>query len=225
MEKTFRLPRPLVIRFEIFGAAFLLAFLAGLCAGCGGGEGGNGAGLADVTLGVAGGLDFVAVGPVTVTALPPTGTCEVPSAAKSFISLPSPMKYEVAASNVLWCTQGLPITGYSNNIDFSKPPITDLSCLELVSDVPAVKTDLAGEMDMSEWACCSFVEPYIGSTNGKSADTGYVQTRGVACFPIKGAAGLTVDLQVAALCSISGTFMGWSCGGMPSGGMAVLPVK
>jgi hypothetical protein len=210
----------------LFGYLVLL-MVSVFFAACDGG--GNSAGLAETIPGVStGGSDFVMVGPVpsvTSLPLPPTGTCEIPEAAKSFISLPSPMKYQVTTSNVLWCTQGIPVAGYGNNIDFSKSPISDLTCLDLVSDVPEVKTDLAGVMNVSEWACCSFTRPEIGLVNGKSVDTGYVETAGIACFPSKGTNALTVNLQVKALCSISGTFMGWSCDGVPSGAMSVLPVK
>ena len=213
---------------KTFGFLRSLVILAGLFVGCGGD--GDSSGLADVIPGVgSGGSDNVMVGLISPTLLSPTGTCTIPSAAESWITLPKPMRYAVDTSNVLWCTQGIPAAGRANNIDFSAPSMKGLTCLELVSNVSLVKEVTVGLINDAA-ACCSLVVPDIASVNGQSVDTGYVQSEGIGCAP-------AANLQVTALCSISGVFMGWACGvagGNQSGSpgslmgislMGILPLK
>lgn len=216
MEKTHSLRRFLVIRAEIFGFVFLVALLVGLCAGCGDGTGGTTGGdaqvgLAPTTSSVSSGSDITNVGNVPTgssAVLPSTGTCKIPSAAEAWIPLPSPMTYQVAGGITLWCTQGLPAVGRLNNIDFSQDPLKGLDCLSLVSDVPAAKAALNG-IDSTQWGCCQMT---------RSDPSGYVQPEGVLCAPAS-------QLQVSALCSVSGTFMGWACSVNQPGAMGILPMK
>jgi len=205
MEKTNSLRRFLVIRAEIFGLVFLLALLAGLCAGCGDGteeQGTDSGRLSDSGATTTPKFDsgtLVAPAPVYVGTvdpnhiLPPTGTCKIPAASQIGVTLPSPLKYQVATANGLFCTFGEAYMG-AKNIDFTKPPFAGLTCQELVSDTPVVIKTLSSSSSTILGACCELTYP---------EPSGYVEVVGVACN--------IQSSQLSALCSISGTFMGFSC--------------
>ena len=185
-----------------FLALAVLAILPA-CGDAEGAAGGGAGGLPSSTPGTVDGSDVVYVGEVTPTStiLPPTGTCTIPAAARSGIasmgiSLPSPMRYLVSTSTLLWCTMGTP-SGASNNIDFTK--LGGLTCQELVSDVPEVAKVLSSTDGVSINECCEMVSSPAGGT-------GYVETAGISCG--SGPRGLQVS---GALCSITGEFMGWAC--------------
>jgi len=193
MEKTFSLRQALVIRAEIFGFVFVLALLAALLAGCGDGSGEEGTDAG--RLSDSGALTAptpVSVGPLDPSnPLPPTGTCKIPEASQIGVTLPSPLRYQVATSNLLFCTMGETYLG-AKNIDFTKAPFTGLTCQELVSDTPAVIKALGDPTPGA--GCCelTYADP-----------SGYVVDVGVSCN--------VQSSQFTALCSISGTFMGFSC--------------
>jgi hypothetical protein len=206
MEETLSPRQSLVIRLEIFGFVFLLALLAGLFSGCGDGPGEEGTDAGRLLdSGTATAPTPVLVGTVDPNhILPPTGTCKIPSASQIGVTLPSPLKYQVATANGLFCTMGEAYMG-SKNIDFTKAPFTGLTCQELVSDTPAVIKALGmpnGSM-MPGDGCCELTYPEVASVNGKKVSTGYFEVVGVACS--------VPSPQLSALCSISGTFMGFSC--------------
>ena len=207
---------------------FALAALAILpaCGDAEGAAGGGAEGLPSSTTGVVNGTNLTYVGKVTSTSpvLPPTGTCPIPGIAmqlpditvggKKVSPLPSPMKYLVATSTVLFCTWGeAEGAGTTINLDFSQGVLGGLTCQELVSDTPeALKRipSLAYPMVPGSDECCELVRP-----NGD----GYFQTEGVACGDGTGTSTTLYpqDTPVTsipisgALCSVTGEFMGWAC--------------
>jgi hypothetical protein len=129
--------------------------------------------------------------------VPAHSTCKIPDVAMHLPAslLPSPMKYFVSTSNVLYC-------GPSNvtGIDFTQGPLKGLTCQELAADVPDAlqqlpKTPLCVDIG-------GFVIPScVGCVMVTRLDSGYFKGDSVV-------AGSSVE---GALCSIAGEFMGWVC--------------
>ena len=166
MEKTSRLPRPLVIRAEIFGFAFLLALLAGLFAGCGG--------------------DPAQDGVTDSGTLAKPGTCVVPGVGQTFTPPGTTVRYfttsdVVTCNNLLVCT-AFPgcSTGYEGH-----------SCLEIASNSTKVPLTQAQP-------CCVAVK-------ADASKPGYVNFVNLIC------PGSRFVSSENALCSASGSFLGWIC--------------
>jgi len=188
-------------------------------------------GLPSATTGVVNGTDVAYVGTITSSSpiLPATGSCKISDAAmqmpditvggKKVSPLPSPMKYLVAASNILFCTWGVAEgAGTTINLDFSQGPLAGTTCQDLVSDtsdalkrIPSMGYPMVPGSD----ECCELVS--VPSGGG-----GYAQTEGITCGNgtastsiIAGGASGTISVRSipisAALCSITGEFMGWAC--------------
>ena len=183
MEKTFGLPRQLVIRVEIFGLVFLLALVAGLFAGCGDGPEQNGSD-SGIILSDSGTVD------------PGSVTCPVPDASKTATPVPFGVDVQYfVTKGVVTCPSSL-----------SKTPFVGISCSDLVGNImtPAYKVLMGPSFAYGEdyLPCCVMVRK-VKIASGLW--TGFVEEATVGC------GGVTSSGGEYALCSTSGSFLGWIC--------------
>ena len=188
MEKTFGLPRQLVIRVEIFGLVFLLALVAGLFAGCGDGPEQNGSD-SGIILSDSGTVD------------PGSVTCPVPDASKTATPVPFGVDVQYfVTKGVVTCPSSL-----------SKTPFVGISCSDLVGNImtPAYKVLMGPPSSISQLGgpyipCCVNIRKVKLAS---SLWTGFVEETTIGC------GGLTTFGGGYALCSTSGSFLGWVCPG------------